>query len=160
MLLANSYNCSLLHRENVNDCILGTEHGFATTQDLIHTLITQMIQIGAVAALLYADEDNMLDAMVLDSPFASLRMCITILLEKLIASLSRRLSEELVNRATSGSSIKIPGFAIAAVLRLVRSTIRQRADVDINEIDRSCVLGGPLPSRYANRQNKFHLGCN
>lgn len=74
--------------------------------------------MGAVAALLYADEDNMLDAMVLDSPFASLRM----------------LSEELVNRATSGSSIKIPGFAIAAVLRLVRSTIRQRADVDINEI--------------------------
>jgi len=30
--------------------------------------------MGAVAALLYADEDNMLDAMVLDSPFASLRM--------------------------------------------------------------------------------------
>jgi len=74
--------------------------------------------MGAVAALLYADEDNMLDAMVLDSPFASLRM----------------LAEELVHRATSGSSIKIPGFAIAAVLRLVRSTIRKRAKVDINEI--------------------------
>jgi len=39
-----------------------------------------------------------------------------------------------VHRATSGSSIKIPGFAIAAVLRLVRSTIRKRAKVDINEI--------------------------
>mmetsp|Transcript_22270 Transcript_22270/g.72685 ORF Transcript_22270/g.72685 Transcript_22270/m.72685 type:complete len:210 (-) Transcript_22270:614-1243(-) len=63
----------------------------------------------------------MLDAMVLDSPFASLRM----------------LAEELVHRATSGSSIKIPGFAIAAVLRLVRSTIRKRAKVDINEIVRS-----------------------
>lgn len=74
--------------------------------------------MGAVAALLYADEDNMLDALVLDSPFASLRM----------------LAEELVQRATSGSSVKIPNFAIATMLRLVRSTIRQRADADINEI--------------------------
>lgn len=71
-----------------------------------------------MAALLYADEDNMLDALVLDSPFASLRM----------------LAEELVQRATSGSSVKIPNFAIATMLRLVRSTIRQRADADINEI--------------------------
>ena len=35
---------------------------------------SSILLLGAVAALLYADEDNMLDAMVLDSPFASLRM--------------------------------------------------------------------------------------
>jgi len=74
--------------------------------------------MGAVTALLYADEDNMLDAMVLDSPFASLRM----------------LAEELVQRATANSSIRIPNFAVAGVLRLVRSTILNRAHVDINDI--------------------------
>jgi hypothetical protein len=49
--------------------------------------------------------------------------------------MSSRLAEELVQRATSGSSLKIPNFAVATMLRLVRSTIRRRAKVDINEID-------------------------
>jgi len=96
---------------------LGQKHGLKSCVSYSQPECTRL-NSGAVAALLYADEDNMLDAMVLDSPFASLRM----------------LAEELVHRATSGSSIKIPGFAIAAVLRLVRSTIRKRAKVDINEI--------------------------
>ncbi|KAJ1462578.1 Alpha/Beta hydrolase protein [Pelagophyceae sp. CCMP2097] len=74
--------------------------------------------MGAVTALLYADEDNMLDAMVLDSPFASLKM----------------LAEELVQKATANSSIKIPKFAVAGVLRLVRASIKKRAQVDIDEI--------------------------
>lgn len=74
--------------------------------------------MGAVAALLYADEDNMVDAMVLDSPFASLRM----------------LAEELVARATANSRYKVPSFAVTAILRLVRSSILKRAKVDINDI--------------------------
>eukprot|EP00629_Pelagomonadales_sp_RCC1024_P012087 CAMPEP_0119277992 /NCGR_PEP_ID=MMETSP1329-20130426/18266_1 /TAXON_ID=114041 /ORGANISM="Genus nov. species nov., Strain RCC1024" /LENGTH=388 /DNA_ID=CAMNT_0007278489 /DNA_START=203 /DNA_END=1366 /DNA_ORIENTATION=- len=74
--------------------------------------------MGAVTALLYADEDNMIDAMVLDSPFASLRL----------------LAEELVERATASSSTKIPKFAVAGALRLVRSSIRKRAGIDIDDI--------------------------
>lgn len=74
--------------------------------------------MGAVAALLYADEDNMVDAMVLDSPFASLRM----------------LAEELVSRATANSRYKVPSFAVTGILRLVRSSILKRAKADINDI--------------------------
>jgi len=74
--------------------------------------------MGAVAALLYADADNMVDAMILDSPFASLRM----------------LAEELVARATATSAFKIPGFAVGGVMRLLRSTIRKRADADIDDV--------------------------
>lgn len=74
--------------------------------------------MGSVAALLYADEDNMVDAMVLDSPFASLRI----------------LAEDLVDRATSTSRYNVPSFAVAGILRLVRSTILKRAKADINDI--------------------------
>jgi len=52
----------------------------------------------------------------------------------LIPRLSSRLAEELVQRATANSSIRIPNFAVAGVLRLVRSTILNRAHVDINDI--------------------------
>ncbi|KAJ8601949.1 hypothetical protein CTAYLR_004435 [Chrysophaeum taylorii] len=74
--------------------------------------------MGAVAALLYADEDNMVDAMVLDSPFASLKI----------------LAEELVQRATLHSRYQVPSFAVSGVLRLVRSTILKRAEADIYDI--------------------------
>ncbi len=74
--------------------------------------------MGAVTALLYADEDNMVDAMVLDSPFASLKL----------------LAEELVERATEQTSTKIPKFAVSGMLQIVRRTIRSRAKIDINDI--------------------------
>mmetsp|Transcript_13013 Transcript_13013/g.40106 ORF Transcript_13013/g.40106 Transcript_13013/m.40106 type:complete len:391 (-) Transcript_13013:22-1194(-) len=74
--------------------------------------------MGAVTALLYADEDNMIDAMVLDSPFASLKL----------------LAEELVERATATSTTKVPKFVIAGMLRVVRMSIQKRAKIDINDI--------------------------
>lgn len=92
-----------------------------------------LLFLGAVTALLYADEDNMLDAMVLDSPFASLRMYVFHLCAMSFRYFPR-LAEELIHRATANSSIKVPGFAVAGVLRLVRSTIQKRAKVDINDI--------------------------
>lgn len=70
--------------------------------------------MGAVTALLYGDEDNMLDAIVLDSPFASLRL----------------LAEDLVQKA----SARIPAFAVHGVLRFVRASIQKRAGFDIDDV--------------------------
>jgi len=109
--------------------------------------------MGAVTALLYADEDNMVDAMVLDSPFASLKL----------------LAEELVEKATESTSTKIPKFAIAGMLQIVRRTIRSRAKIDINDISAIdhapklyvpalfCVVKGD--SFIANKHSELLHGC-
>lgn len=67
--------------------------------------------MGAVAALLYAQQDPAIHAMVLDSPFASLP----------------QLATELVD----DGKLSVPKLAVKLVLRLVRRDIRRRAKFDM-----------------------------
>ncbi|TYZ60365.1 hypothetical protein PybrP1_001337 [[Pythium] brassicae (nom. inval.)] len=67
--------------------------------------------MGAVAALLYAQRDPAINAMVLDSPFASLP----------------QLATELVDDGKLG----VPKLAVRLVMRLVRRDIRRRAKFDM-----------------------------
>jgi pimeloyl-ACP methyl ester carboxylesterase len=67
--------------------------------------------MGAVTALLHADRDLSIACMILDSPFTSLTS----------------LAEELAAKHSS-----LPGFILKACLSLVRSSIKSRADFDIN----------------------------
>lgn len=73
--------------------------------------------MGAVTALLHGDRDPSIAALVLDSPFASLR----------------QLANELVENQPQ-LKIKVPGFAISGALRMVRSTIKKKAKFDIYDL--------------------------
>lgn len=67
--------------------------------------------MGAVAALLYAQSDPQINAMVLDSPFSSLP----------------RLATELVDDGKLG----VPKIAVRIVMRLIRRDIKNRAKFDM-----------------------------
>ncbi|GMF44131.1 unnamed protein product [Phytophthora fragariaefolia] len=67
--------------------------------------------MGAVAALLYAETDAAVNAMVLDSPFSSLP----------------RLATELVEDGKLG----VPKIAVKLVMRLIRRDIKKRAKFDM-----------------------------
>lgn len=67
--------------------------------------------MGAVAALLYAQSDPQINAMVLDSPFSSLP----------------RLATELVDDGKLG----VPKIAVKLVMRLIRRDIKNRAKFDM-----------------------------
>ncbi len=70
--------------------------------------------MGAVAALLYVEEDVEISALVLDSPFASLP----------------QLARELVEDGKLG----VPKIAISIVMRLIRRDIKKRAKFDIFQL--------------------------
>jgi pimeloyl-ACP methyl ester carboxylesterase len=70
--------------------------------------------MGAFAALLHADRDPSIAGLVLDSPFISLSI----------------LAEELAR-----SYAKVPSWMARAVLTMVRSTIKARAQFDIDSLD-------------------------
>lgn len=70
--------------------------------------------MGATAAVMRAAEDNALAACVLDSPFTDLRMAIV---------------EYIQN-----SQVRLPGFAIDAVIQLARSEVKSRAGFDIFDV--------------------------
>jgi pimeloyl-ACP methyl ester carboxylesterase len=70
--------------------------------------------MGATAAVMRAAEDQCVAACVLDSPFTDLRMAIT---------------EYIQN-----SQIRIPSFAIEAVIQLARTECKSRADFDIFDV--------------------------
>lgn len=67
--------------------------------------------MGAVAALMYADTNSTVNAMVLDSPFSSLP----------------KLATELVEDGRLG----VPKIAVKLVMRLIRRDIKKRAKFDI-----------------------------
>ena len=75
--------------------------------------------MGAVTALLAANEDPSIAGIVLDSPFASLR----------------DLMAELVEKWTAGSVIGVPRAATKMAAGWMRSSIKSRASFDIDELE-------------------------
>jgi len=69
--------------------------------------------MGAVTALLYAEKDPTIAGLVLDSPFANLRLLI----------------DEIAKKHT-----KIPKFIVNGAMTLVRKTILAKAKFDINKL--------------------------
>ncbi len=82
--------------------------------------------MGAVTALLYLPEDTLISSVILDSPFKSLRS----LIEDMAAKLS-----------------KIPGIVLSAALKIIDSTIKEKAHFSINSIDplKNCVPKIKIP---------------
>ena len=70
--------------------------------------------MGAVTALLHGDRDPSIAAMVLDSPFCSLR--------------------ELAGELVSHLDFKIPSFAVSAALSFVKSSVKKRAGFNVDEL--------------------------
>jgi pimeloyl-ACP methyl ester carboxylesterase len=71
--------------------------------------------MGAATALLHGDRDPSIAAMVLDSPFTSLR----------------DLAEELVDVFVG---ISLPKWVVSMALNMIRSTIKSKAHFDINDL--------------------------
>lgn len=71
--------------------------------------------MGAVTSLLYSADDSSVTALVLDSPYSDLMA----------------LCRELVGHVVK---FRVPGFAVSGALRVVRSSIKSRAGVDIGEL--------------------------
>ena len=71
--------------------------------------------MGAVTALLFVDRDPSISCIICDSPFSSLRT----------------LAKELVESA----QLNVPKFAVGLGLRMVRSSVKTRANFDINVLE-------------------------
>lgn len=71
--------------------------------------------MGAATALLHGDRDPSIAAMVLDSPFTSLRS----------------LAEELVDVFIG---VNLPKWMVSIALNMIRSTIKSKAQFDINDL--------------------------
>ena len=69
--------------------------------------------MGAVTSLMYGDRDPSIAAMVLDSPFTDMKVLVT----------------ELAKQHT-----KIPGFLVSGAMKMIRSTIKGKANFDINNL--------------------------
>jgi alpha-beta hydrolase superfamily lysophospholipase len=69
--------------------------------------------MGAVTSLLYGDRDPSIGGMVLDSPFSNMKTLVT----------------ELAKTHT-----KIPSFLVSGAMKLVRNTIKGKANFDINDL--------------------------
>ena len=69
--------------------------------------------MGAVTSLLHGDRDPSIGGMVLDSPFADMK--------KLVGELAK-------------SHTKIPSFFVSAAMKLIRSSIKSKANFDINDL--------------------------
>ena len=69
--------------------------------------------MGAVTALLHGDRDPSIGGMVLDSPFSDMK--------QLVSELAK-------------SYTKIPNFLVSAALKLVRSSIKSKANFDVYDL--------------------------
>ena len=69
--------------------------------------------MGSVTALLHADRDPSIAAIILDSPFSSLKVLVN----------------ELAKTHT-----KVPGFLVSSALALIRKSIQSRANFDIEHL--------------------------
>lgn len=74
--------------------------------------------MGAVTALLHADRDPTIGALIVDSPFASLR----------------QLAHELVSHFTEGH-VKIPKVAVGAAIGVIKSSVKKRAHFNVDELN-------------------------
>jgi len=92
--------------------------------------------MGAVTAIMHADRDPTIGGIVLDSPFADLKL----------------LSEELVRSHT-----KIPKFIASGAMLLIRNTIKTKAKFDINDlVPMNHVEAGFVPAMFiAGKDDKF-----
>jgi len=70
--------------------------------------------MGAVTALMYGDRDPSIGGMILDSPFSSMKV--------------------LVNELSKHNT-KIPSFLISGALKLIRKTIKSKAQFDIYDLN-------------------------
>jgi pimeloyl-ACP methyl ester carboxylesterase len=70
--------------------------------------------MGAVTALMHADRDPSIAGLVLDSPFSSLR----------------QLAEDICEKYSS-----LPKFVMSGALALIKSSIKERANFDINDLN-------------------------
>ena len=84
--------------------------------------------MGAVTAILYANENpNTLEAIILDSPFADLK--------------------QVVIHLVKSRQKYIPNFILKGLLLIVRSTIKKKANFDINNIEPlKCVENLKIPA--------------
>ena len=71
--------------------------------------------MGAVTAIMYGDRDPSIAGLVLDSPFFSLKL----------------LTEELAKEKASS----IPNFVVNKGVKMIRETIKKKANFDINDIE-------------------------
>ena len=71
--------------------------------------------MGAVTAIMYGDRDPSIAGLVLDSPFCSLKV----------------LTEELAKERASS----IPNFILNKGVKMIRDTIKEKANFDINDIE-------------------------
>ncbi len=85
-----------------------------STCETVSTLGLWGRSMGAVTALLHGDRDPSIAAMVLDSPFSSLR--------------------ELAGELVSHLDMKIPSFAVSAALSVVKSSVKKRAGFNLDEL--------------------------
>lgn len=69
--------------------------------------------MGAVTALLHGDRDPSIAGMVLDSPFSDMKVLV----------------QELAKQYT-----KIPSFLVSGAMKLIRSTIKSKANFDVNDL--------------------------
>ncbi len=70
--------------------------------------------MGSVTALMHADRDPSIAGLVLDSPFSSLKL----------------LAEDLCKKHSS-----IPNFVMSVALKMINSSIKDRAKFDINDLN-------------------------
>ena len=70
--------------------------------------------MGAITSLMHSDRDHSIAALVLDSPFKSLRS----------------LSEDLVKQY-----FPVPNFLLTPALAIIRSTIKEKANFNIDDLD-------------------------
>ena len=73
--------------------------------------------MGAVTALLHAGRDPSIGALIIDSPFASLR----------------QLAHELVGHFTEGH-VKVPKVAVSAAIGVIKSSVKKKAHFNLDEL--------------------------
>jgi len=109
---------------------------YLRTTDTVTSIGLWGRSMGAVTAIMHADRDPTIGGIVLDSPFADLRL----------------LSEELVKSHT-----KIPKFIASGAMLLIRNTIKTKAKFDINDlVPMNHVEAGFVPAMFiAGKDDKF-----
>ena len=94
--------------------------------------------MGAVTALLAANEDPSIAGVVLDSPFASLK----------------NLMVELVERWTEGSYVGVPRAATRLAVGWIRASIKSRANFDTDDLEVECAAETSFcPALFAHGQD-------
>eukprot|EP00164_Ancoracysta_twista_P001874 GFYU01002462.1.p1 GENE.GFYU01002462.1~~GFYU01002462.1.p1 ORF type:complete len:567 (-),score=72.17 GFYU01002462.1:16-1656(-) len=95
--------------------------------------------MGAATSIMYASTDPSIGGMVLDSPFTKL--------------------SELAYEIIESSNMKIPRMLVGVGLKLIRGTVKKRADFDIDDIDPSAVIQSTfVPALFAHASGDTFVG--